>query len=402
MALRTLLSLVLCCACLTVNAEFVPESVGSKALDDYQGKKWFWTYGPGVPFELDSRAYLFNAEGDNLAQMNNGIWINSLQFDHQRNEILAIETYFSRGSRGDRSDMVSVYDPKTMAFKEEIAIPPKRMTSVKSTGVTALSDDNRFLIITNYTPAQSISVVDLETRQYVTEIETPGCSVVYPAGNRDFYAICGNGGFLQIRLDDTGNPILKKRHAPVFDPVDDFLTIAASRHGDTWYFVSFDNNVHAIRMDADGVSVSKKWSLVSDEERADNWRISGMHHTAIHQKSGRLFMLMHQGEAETFEQPGEEVWVYDLNSGEKINVIELDDIALSISVSQDDDPTLYSLAFHVPLPTLFTLWIYLVDGEPELMKHVVQVVDLYDADSGEHQNKVGDIPRGYLTVVQPW
>lgn len=385
-----------------VSAEFVPETISTKMLPNYENQQWFWVYGPTIPFATDSRSYLFDQEGENLGQLNNGMWFNSLLIDNKRRELLAVETYFTRGTRGERTDVVTTYDANKLLPKEEVTIPSKRMHAVKSSGASVLSDDNRFMLVVNYTPAQSISVVDLNSREFVNEIETPGCSVVYPAGNRDFFSICGNGGFMHIRLDNEGQTIIKERGAPIFDPVHDFLTTAASRKDNTWYFVSFENNVYAITMDSDGASVSKTWSLVSEEERSNEWRISGQHHTALHKKSDQFFVLMHQGAVETFEEPGEQVWVYDVNSGQRINTIELDDPALSINVNQSEKPTLYALAFHVPLPDLFTLWIYATEGEAEVMKHVKQVVDIYDANSGDHRVKVDGIPPGYMNVVQPW
>lgn len=400
---KRLISLLLVLGSLSpAMADFTPESIELEVLPDHTGKNWFWTSGPGVPFTSESRAYLFDGDGANLGQLNTGTWLNNLIIDELRDEILTVETYFSRGTRGERSDQVVIYDPHTLQPIEEIRIPAKRMQAVKSTGVATFSDDSRFLLVVNFTPAQSVTVVDMEKRQFVTEIDTPGCSVLYPAGDRDFYSICGNGGFMQIRLDDEGQPVFKKRHPPLFDPVGDFLTTAASRIGDTWYFVSFENNVHAITMTADNIGISKQWSLVTDSERADNWRISGQHHTAVHKETGQLFVLMHQGEEHTFEEPGEEVWVFDTLSGDRTKSISLDDVALSLGVSQGPDATLYSLAFNIPLPTLFTLWIYLVEGEAELLKHAVQVVDLYDIQTGEHLNKVGDIPPGFQTLITPW
>lgn len=383
----------------TALADFTPETIKENVLPDHRGKQWFWVSGPGVPFASESRAYIFDADGSNLGQLNTGTWLNSLLIDESRNGILTVETYFSRGTRGERSDQVVIYDPATLNVKQEIPIPAKRMTAVKSTGVAVFSDDYRFLLVVNFTPAQSVTVVDLEKRKFVTEIDTPGCSVLYPAGNRDFYSICGNGGFMQIRLDGEGQPVFRKRHPPLFDPVGDFLTTAASRIGDTWYFVSFENNVRAITMTADKIEILKQWSLVTDSEREDNWRISGQHQTAAHKDTDRLFVLMHQGEEHTFEEPGDEVWVFDTLSGQRTKTIALDDVALSLAVSQGADATLYSLAFNIPLPTLFTLWIYLVEGEAELVKHAVQAVDLYDAETGEHLKKVGDIPP---IATKPW
>ena len=37
-----------------------------------------------------------------------------------------------------------------------------------------------------------------------------------------------------------------------------------------------------------------------------------MQHLAVHQKSGRLYSLMHQGGPDTHKEPGTELWIYDL------------------------------------------------------------------------------------------
>ena len=50
-----------------------------------------------------------------------------------------------------------------------------------------LTDDERFLLIYNFNPAQSVTVVDTKTRKFVGEIETAGCALVYPTGPRSFF-----------------------------------------------------------------------------------------------------------------------------------------------------------------------------------------------------------------------
>ena len=122
------------------------ETIHTEVLPDHEGKHWFWTFGPGVPHTSESRAYLFDANGENLGQLNTGTWLTSLVSDDVRDQILTVETYFSRGTRGTRSDLVVTYDPHTLQAIEEISIPPKRMQGVKSTGVATFSDDNRFLL----------------------------------------------------------------------------------------------------------------------------------------------------------------------------------------------------------------------------------------------------------------
>ena len=385
----------------TCGEEFAPEFAFSEVLPENNGQEWFWAYGsPGAG---DGQAYLYDENGKRLGQLSTGYWFNNLTNAKKRDEIITVETYFSRGTRGQRVDIVSTYDTGTLSYKEEVILPPKRMHSVKSNGLLNLTEDERFALVVNYTPAQSISIVDLDSNDLVEEVETPGCSVLYPAGDRVFYSICGNGSFMQIKLGADGRVIHRQRSDKLFDSVEDFLTISASRVGNIWYFVSRQYNVYAIKMKGDTIELVNKWSLINDEERADNWSIAGMNHTAAHGSTGKLYVLMHQGEPHQFEEPGTHVWVYDAKSGEKVDEIELTEIAMSIAISQDETPQLYAVSIHFPMPALFVAWIFLVDGEAEVTKAARQRINVYDATSGELKFSTALIPsNSFIQSVQPW
>lgn len=383
-------------------AQIQPEQGHVETLAAHDGQHWFWLWGNRAPSMIDGRALLFSDDGKMLGQLDTGFWFNSLLPAKSRNELFSVEIYFSRGTRGERTDVVTVYDPQTLTPKREIPIPPKRINALGNTGLSVLSDDERFLLVLNYTPAQSISVVDLDSNRFVGEVETPGCASIYPAGKRDFYSICGDGSFLHLRLDDQGQLALKERSKPLFDPLKDLLTTSASRIGDTWYFVSRENNAYAVQMSADEVKVAHTWSLLSESERSDNWRISGVQHTAAHADSGRLYVLMHQGEPKTFQEPGTHVWVYDVHSGKRVQTIKLKELGLSIGVSQGAQPRLYSLDFVVPMPYLATAWVYLNEGNDGILRRLQQALNIYDGDSGEHLRTVNGLPYGYLNMVLPW
>lgn len=402
-SLRSLLcSLSFAVLALPVAAQFVPEQVHVETLDEHQGQHWFWIWGNNAPNMVDGRAYLFADNGRNLGQVSTGIWSNGLVLSHKRDEFYSAEIYFSRGVRGTRSDVVTVYDARTLSPKREIPIPPKRMTALISTGLSVLSDDERFLLVLNFTPAQSISIVDLEHDRFVGEVATPGCASIYPSGPRDFYSICGNGGFLHLRLGDNGQVVLKERTAPAFDPVKDTLLTTASRQGDTWYFVSQNNDAYGIRMTPQGLEAAQHWALLSDDERADGWGIAGNHGTALHERSGRLFVLMHKDKPENYQHPGTEVWVFDTRTQKRLARIKLNEQSTAIGVGQGEQPRLYSLDWIVPMPSLFTAWIYLTEGEQALMPLARQGINLYDADSGKHLRSIDDLPLGSLNTVMPW
>lgn len=385
-----------------VQAQIAPEKAGVAVLGDHTGKGWFWVGGNRAPSQIDGRFFLFDDEGRMRGQLNNGYWPNTILTSRLGDEIYAPETYFARGLRGERTDVVTVYDGKTLLPKREVKLPPKRMTALSSVGLEILTDDERFMLVFNYTPAQSISVVDLKANRFVTEIDTPGCAAMYPAGDRDVHVICGDGGLLHVRLNDSGQVALKERIAPLFDPINDFINTTAARKGNTWYFLSRQNNVVGIEMTASSARVAEKWSLLTNSERKADWRYSGVQHIAIDRAGDRLYTLMHQGEEKTSQEPGTEVWVFDLKTQKKIDTIKMKEMTLSIALGQGTTPRLYTIDFIVPMPYLAMLWVYLTEGQDGIYRVMQQAVSIYDSASGKRLQHVRGMPSGYLNTIVPW
>jgi methylamine dehydrogenase heavy chain len=202
-------------------------------------------------------------------------------------------------------------------------LPPRREISAVTAGAAALSDDGRFAAVFNLTPGTSVSVVDLERRSFAGEIPTPGCSLVYGAGPRRFVLLCPDGSLLSLTLDDAGREVAKLRSQPFFDPEADPVTEKAVRLGDQWLFVSFEGRVHPVDVSGPEPRFGEVWSLLDDVDRADSWRIGGSQHLAVHQSSGRLYSLVHQGGPDTHKDPGTELWVYDVAKRERLQRIEL-------------------------------------------------------------------------------
>jgi methylamine dehydrogenase heavy chain len=244
-------------------------------------------------------------------------------FAQRRGEFYLPETYYTRGSRGDRTDVVTIYDPSSLGVVGEVEIPPKRAVNVLPSANAALSDDERFLAVFNMNPATSLSLVDVRDRRFVGEIATPGCSLVYAAGARRFLMLCADGSMLTVSIDDEGREVGKQRSRPFFDPESDPVTEKAVRWGDRWLFVSFEGYVYPVNVSGETVDVAERWSLFSEDDRAGSWRVGGTQHLAVHQGSGRLYSLVHQGGESTHKDPGSEVWVYDLSARKRVQRIEL-------------------------------------------------------------------------------
>ena len=101
-----------------------------------------------------------------------------------RPELYIADTVWSRGVRGTRTDFITIYDTQTLNPLGEIVLPGgKRALITAMEGLIAFTDDQRMALVFNFTPASSVTVVDLVKRQVLGEIEIPGCMLVYPSGH---------------------------------------------------------------------------------------------------------------------------------------------------------------------------------------------------------------------------
>ncbi len=133
--------------------------------------------------------------------------------------------------------------------------------------------------------------------------------------------LCANGAAMLVTVDDEGREAGVARTEVFFDPERDPVTEKAVRRGTEWLFVSFEGDVHPVDVGGDAVRFGEKWSLLTDADRRDSWRIGGAQHLAVHAASGRLYALVHQGGPDTHKDPGSEIWVYDLGRRARVQRI---------------------------------------------------------------------------------
>ena len=94
-------------------------------LPERPGPHWLWVSDLNFAGFPDGRAHLLDGDtGRYLGMLNTGIWFISLTLPAGYQEIYAAETYYSRHARGTRTDVVTIYDPATLAPKAEVPIPP--------------------------------------------------------------------------------------------------------------------------------------------------------------------------------------------------------------------------------------------------------------------------------------
>lgn len=338
------------------------------------------------------RSALFDArDGRMLGLVNAGQGVGGVhpRVSRKRGEIYVAESVYSRAHRGERTDLVTIYDVHTLGVLGEVVIPPKRADNGNSVGLGAVLDE-RFLLVFNQTPATSVSVVDLESRSFAGEIQTAGCALVLETGPRSFGQICGDGSAQRVDLGDDGTEVARVRSEPFFDPTNDPVTEkGVAIGGSRWLFASFEGFAHEIDFGGARPTAAKPWSLFTEEERAEEWRIGGQQHLALHRASGRLYSVVHQGGPGTHKDPGPEVWVYSVPERAKTGAIEPSNLTAAFlrGLAGIEAGGVVDWLMSALLPSLGGSSLAVSqDGAPLLFigTREIAAVSVHDALTGEH------------------
>lgn len=311
---------------MNAGAEVAPEAPGQVESLPAPSPHWAWA----ADIILERVSLLDLDDGRFLGIVNGGYGPIAPLFPKHRNEMYVPATYYARRSHGPRTDVVEIYDIPTLSLRGEIEVPAKRALDAVPLAHSALTDDDRFAALFNWTPMTSLSIVDMENRVFVGEVSIPGCSLVYAAGKRRLMSLCTDGAVLATALDEEGHLASRQRTEPFFDPRTDPVTEKAVRDGDRWLFVSFEGMVHPVDVSGEQIRFDDVWSLLDERDRGESWRIGGKQHLAVHAGTGRLYSLMHQGGPDTHKESGTEIWVYDLKTHERLDRIELRNPGLTV------------------------------------------------------------------------
>ena len=381
------------------------EAVGRVvALPAKPAPHWFW-----MSDVILHRTALFDGDGGGLlgtisaGSAGVGFVISPL-FSPDHREIYLPETYYSRGVRGERTDVVTVYDATTLGPLDEIPIPPKRAEYYIGVAANALSDDGRFLAVYNLTPSQSLTIVDVKARRFTAEVGTPGCGLVYATGDRRFLMLCADGAALDVRLDEGGQTARAERSAPFFDPEKDPVTEKAVRLGRQWLFVSFEGVVHPIDLSGEAPRAGETWSLFTDADRRATRRIGGQQLLAAHAASGRLYVLVHHGGPDTHKEAGTEVWVYDVATRARVGRIAMLNPLASFVRQQAHlgGTTEWLLARGLPHPGVDRILVT-QDEHPVLVAAATlpPTVTVHDATSGAVVREIDEVGLGTSLLAAP-
>jgi methylamine dehydrogenase heavy chain len=333
--MRVISLLILCLMFLAplANAQIPPRQATLETMDD-PSENWF------ISMPWGEGAYIYDGiTGEMQGLLSLSRHTPAIQPNPARKEIYAAESYYSRGVRGERTDLLTIYDYENLSPIAEVEIP-KKITILPFRTYIQLMSGGRHVGIFNMTPAASVTIVDVIDRSFVGEISTPGCALIMAVGNNDFLMICGDGTMQLIQLDDDGIESNRVRSNEFFSIGDDPVFDHPVPFNGGWLLVSHLGQVFHVTVDGDDIDISDAWSMISEEDAEEKWRPGGSQLKSVHEGTGLMYVLMHQGGEYTHQNPGTEVWVYNLAAQRRIARLELADETSNIMVTQESEPKL--------------------------------------------------------------
>ena len=366
---RTLLGLVLSFTCMTSPAELPVETIPNvETLPASYPDTWVYAHDTNFFSLSDAKVVLVDVAAENRHYKGS---IPSSHFPSflaatTRPEVYVAESLYSRRMRGERTDLVTIYDKVNLAPIGEVVLPgAKRGMIVTHKNTLQFLDNEKLLLVYNFTPSTSVSVVDIENRAFLAEVGIGGCVMIYPSQQLSFGSLCNDNTMLVTHLDERGMISKQERTPAFFDADTDPIFAKPAVIDGVYYFPSFKGMVHPVDMNAADPGMLDAWSLLQEQDRQQNWRPGGWQVATAHEASGRMFMLMHpDGEDGSHKGGGTEVWVFDVEAKKRVERIVLKEWGVSIEVTHGEQP-----------------YLAVVNGDMNL--------DVYAADTGEWLRFIG-------------
>ena len=302
----------------------------------------------------------------------------NMLYSPDKREIYTAETFYSRLTRGERTDAITIWDAATLQPKGEIVLPGgKRHLTVTYTGTFQLTNGGNWALVSNFTPAQSVTVVDLEGRKVLGEIDLSGCSHTHPTGARGFTSFCADGSLISVQLDDEGAVASSKTIEKVQDIDNQAMFQMPAMVGQTAWFVTYRGQLKGFDLSKPVAKpLATKLSVGTAEGGQPEWRPGGWQVIAADAK-GLLYVLMNPaGKEGSHKDGGSEVWVVDPASGKRVSRIALQGHSASITVTREAAPRL-------------------------VVSRTDSAIDVYDATTGTFVHTLGSAAGSSPIVLTP-
>lgn len=312
-------------------------------LPDHYPASWMLVHDFNFNSISDGRVAIIDiaAETRNLKGMISAAQFGNVLNSTTKPEIYTAETYYTRLSRGDRTDVITIWDKASLKPKGEIVLPGrKRGLFVTLKNSFQFTNAEKWALVFNFTPGSSVTVVDLEGRKVLADIDLPGCSMMYPSGERGFSTLCTDGTMTSITLDASGNVVSTKTSKKINDIDADAMFMMPAMIGKTAWFLTFRGNLRGIDLSGPVARDLGGFSVGTTTGGSPEWRPSGWQ-TITSDAAGRLYVLMSpNGKEGSHKDGGNEVWVIDPAKKVRVQRIALQASGVSIEASQQAKPLL--------------------------------------------------------------
>ena len=314
-----------------------------ETLPERYPPEWFLVHDAAFFHMSDGKVYVIDTSqevvGDQVKGLFNNVLMGSILQVPARNEIMSVETFHTRGTRGDRIDVLTIWDTVNLSPVAEVPLPSgKRFMGMPQRVALQTLNADKWLAIFNMSPSTSVSLVDLDARELIGEIPTPGCSFIYPNGDLAFSAICADGRMLTVTLNEDGSESGRTFSDSFFDS-DESPVFERPALGDgVAYFPAFDGKVHPVVMNGSTAVPMAPWSLIGPDE--STWAPAGIEIDG-EDDLGRIYFLMNpeaNGVEGAHNSGGAEIWVFDPDSRRRVLRIPLQEWGLSFAVGRGQEP----------------------------------------------------------------
>jgi len=310
--------------------QITPETISVETMAA-PGSNWFIAKARGGGYIYDAST----GEMQGLLSLSN--YTPAVTMWRPRSEFYAAESYLSRGTHGERTDIVAIYDFENLSPIAEVIIP-NHMARLSVRNHLGLMNNGRHLAVLNMNPGHSVSIVDVQDRVFIYEASTPGCAVIMPVAESDFLQVCGDGTLQLIQLDLSGFEENRVRSDVFFSVMDDAVYDRTTRSADGWFLLTHSGTVIEVSTSGANININDGWSLLPEDE--EGWRPGGDEFISAHRELNLLYVAMHQGEVDTHHEPGTEIWVFDTDSKRRIHRMEMEIPVTSLMVTQENNPKL--------------------------------------------------------------
>ena len=187
-------------------------------------------------------------------------------------------SFYSRGTYGDRTDVVIGFDNATTLPVEEVEIPPKA-AGIGNPGMIGLINE-QFIGVWNITPAISVSIVDLTAANSSPRFRHR----TVPVFTRLTVVYFMQTALSNMEVDDSGEEAARSSSDVFFDLFEDPVLDYAVPSDEGWVFMTMNGKVHEATVENGQVSISDGWSINPPDTDAtdctgmplsndDDWRL---------------------------------------------------------------------------------------------------------------------------------